>query len=41
MLAGLVTPGAVLVGDSVAPTGPARIVLRIRYWDLVTPYRAG
>ena len=31
-------PGAVLVGDSVTPTGPARVVLRIRYRDLVTPW---
>lgn len=37
-LAGLASPGAVLVGDSVTPRGPARVVLRIRYRDLVTPW---
>jgi len=37
-LAELVVPGAVLVGDSVTPTGPARVVLRIRYRHLVTPW---
>jgi SAM-dependent methyltransferase len=37
-LAELVTPGAVLVGDSVTPDGPARVVLRIRYRGLVTPW---
>lgn len=37
-LAGLAAPGAVLVGDSVNPDGPARVVLRIRYRGLVTPW---
>ena len=37
-LAGLAAPGAVLVGDSVTPDGPARVVLRIRYRNLVTPW---
>lgn len=37
-LAELVIPGAVLVGDSVTLGGPARVVLRIRYRDLVTPW---
>ena len=31
-------PGAVLVGDSVTPDGPAGVVLRIRYHGLVTPW---
>jgi SAM-dependent methyltransferase len=37
-LAGLVVPGAVLVGDTVTPDGPARVVLRIRYREMVTPW---
>lgn len=37
-LAGLVAPGAVLIGDSVTPTSSARVALRIRYRDLVTPW---
>ncbi len=37
-LAELTLPGAVLVGDSVTPDGPPRVVLRIRYRDLVTPW---
>jgi SAM-dependent methyltransferase len=37
-LAELAAPGAVLIGDSVTPDGPARVVLRIRYRDLVTPW---
>jgi SAM-dependent methyltransferase len=37
-LAGLAAPGAVLIGDSVTPDGPARVVLRIRYRNLVTPW---
>jgi SAM-dependent methyltransferase len=37
-LAELAAPGAVLVGDSVTPDGPARVVLRIRYRNLVTPW---
>jgi SAM-dependent methyltransferase len=37
-LAELAAPGAVLVGDSVTPDGPARVMLRIRYRDLVTPW---
>jgi hypothetical protein len=37
-LADLAAPGAVLIGDSVTPVGPARVVLRIRYRDLVTPW---
>jgi len=37
-LSELAAPGAVLVGDSVTPDGPARVVLRIRYRDLVTPW---
>lgn len=36
-LAELAASGAVLVGDSVTPDGPARVVLRIRYRNLVTP----
>jgi SAM-dependent methyltransferase len=37
-LAGLAAPGAVLVGDSVTPDGPAQVVLRIRYRELITPW---
>lgn len=37
-LAELAPPGAVLVGDSVTPDGLPRVVLRIRYRDLVTPW---
>jgi hypothetical protein len=37
-LAELVTPGAVLVGDSVTPGGSPQVALRIRYRDLVTPW---
>jgi SAM-dependent methyltransferase len=37
-LAGLAAPGAVLVGDSVTPNGPAQVALRIRYQGLVTPW---
>jgi SAM-dependent methyltransferase len=37
-LAELVTPDAVLVGDSVTPHDQARVLLRIRYRDLVTPW---
>jgi SAM-dependent methyltransferase len=37
-LAGLATPGAVLVGDTVTPTGPAKVVLRVRYRGLGTPW---
>jgi SAM-dependent methyltransferase len=37
-LAELAAPGAVLVGDSVTPDGPGRVVLRIRYRNLVTPW---
>jgi SAM-dependent methyltransferase len=37
-LAELAAPGAVLVGDSVTPDGPGRVVLRIRYRKLVTPW---
>ena len=37
-LAELAAPGAVLVGDTVTPDGPARVVLRIRYRNLVTPW---
>jgi SAM-dependent methyltransferase len=37
-LAGLAAPGAVLIGESVTPDGPARVVLRIRYRNLVTPW---
>ncbi len=37
-LARLAAPGAVLIGDSVTPDGPPRVVLRIRYRDLVTPW---
>jgi SAM-dependent methyltransferase len=37
-LAELAAPGAVLVGDSVTPDGPSRVMLRIRYRDLVTPW---
>ena len=37
-LAELAVPGAVLVGDSVTPDGPGRVVLRIRYRNLVTPW---
>jgi SAM-dependent methyltransferase len=39
-LAELAAPGAVLVGDSVTPDGPARVELRIRYKGLVTPWWA-
>ena len=37
-LAGLAVPGAVLVGDTVTPDGPARVVLRIRYREMATPW---
>ncbi len=37
-LAELVTPGAVLVGDSVTPQNSPQVALRIRYRDLVTPW---
>jgi hypothetical protein len=37
-LAEVVTPGAVLVGDSVTPSGSPQVDLRIRYRDLVTPW---
>lgn len=37
-LAELAVPGAVLVGDSVTPEGSPRVVLRIHYRDLVTPW---
>ena len=37
-LAELVTAGAVLVGDSVTPDDQARVLLRIRYRELVTPW---
>lgn len=37
-LAEVAAPGAILVGDSVTPDGAARVVLRIRYRDLVTPW---
>jgi SAM-dependent methyltransferase len=37
-LAELVAPGAVLIGDSVTPASSARVALRIRYRDLVTPW---
>jgi len=37
-LAELVTPGAVLVGDSVTPEGSPQVALRIRYRGLVTPW---
>lgn len=37
-LAELTGPGAVLVGDSVNPDGPPRVVLRLRYRGLVTPW---
>jgi SAM-dependent methyltransferase len=37
-LSQLSAPSAVLVGDSVTPDGPARVELRIRYRDLVTPW---
>jgi SAM-dependent methyltransferase len=37
-LAELAAPGAVLIGDSVTPDGSPRVVLRIRYRDLVTPW---
>jgi len=37
-LAELAAPGAVLVGDTVTPDGPAQVLLRIRYRDLVTPW---
>jgi hypothetical protein len=30
--------GPVLAGDSVTADGPSRVALRIRYWDLVTPW---
>ncbi len=38
MLAGLVVPGGLLIGDSVTPDGPAQVSLRIRYRGLVTPW---
>lgn len=37
-LAELVIPGAVLIGDSVTPTGAPQVDLRIRYKDLITPW---
>lgn len=37
-LAELTGPGAVLVGDSVTPDGPPRVVLRLHYLGLVTPW---
>lgn len=37
-LSDLVTPGAVLVGDSVTPTGSPLVDLRIRYKDVITPW---
>lgn len=37
-LAELSLPGAVLVGDSVTPTGKALVRLRICYRDLKTPW---
>lgn len=37
-LAELAAPGAVLIGDSVTPDGPAQVILRIRYKNLVTPW---
>jgi SAM-dependent methyltransferase len=37
-LAGLVRPGAVLVGDSVTPGGSPQVDLRIRYKGLITPW---
>jgi len=37
-LAELVTPGAVLVGDSVTPDGAPEVALRIRYRNLVTAW---
>lgn len=37
-LAELAAPGAVLVGDSVTPTGSPEVDLRIRYQHLITPW---
>lgn len=37
-LAELSAPGAVLVGDSVTPSGPPQVRLRIRYRHLVSPW---
>jgi hypothetical protein len=37
-LAELVTPGAVLVGDSVNPSRSPQVDLRIRYKNLITPW---
>jgi hypothetical protein len=37
-LAERVTPGTVLVGDSVTPAGSPQVDLRIRYKDLITPW---
>jgi len=37
-LAELAAPGAVLVGDSVTPSGAPQVDLRIRYKDLTTPW---
>jgi SAM-dependent methyltransferase len=37
-LAARVTPGTVLVGDSVTPAGSPQVDLRIRYKDLITPW---
>ena len=37
-LAEVVAPGAVLIGDSVTPTGSPRASLRIRDRDLATPW---
>ena len=37
-LARLAASGAVLAGDSVTPDGPAQVMLRIRYKNLVTPW---
>ncbi len=37
-LAELAAPGAVLVGDSVNPTGAPQVDLRIRYKHLITPW---
>jgi SAM-dependent methyltransferase len=31
-------PGALLIGDTVEPRGPAQVRLRIRYRDMVTPW---
>jgi SAM-dependent methyltransferase len=38
LLAKLVAPGVVLVGDSVTPAGSPQVNLRIHYQDLVTPW---